>query len=231
MLLNLILAQGTHFSQIFQISFRCDASPNPAETPQNPCRIALPRRFSASVPPGEPTESTGETPAGRNPDAPGSDARTFCKNLAARLHRPREKRICAFARKKRRPCVHFEKKHYLCPPKSGEMQEWLNWPAWKASKRQKRFRGSNPLLSAKHAQKLRPYRPKFLCRTRPRIYLHLQQIRNFFDGRKHKKAAEIPAAYQTQERKERDSNPRNLAVQRFSRPPQSTTLPSFRGQK
>ena len=28
------------------------------------------------------------------------------------------------------------------------MQEWLNWPAWKASKRQKRFRGSNPLLSA-----------------------------------------------------------------------------------
>ena len=29
-------------------------------------------------------------------------------------------------------------------------------------------------------------------------------------------------------RKERDSNPRNLSVQRFSRPPQSTTLPSFR---
>ena len=32
-------------------------------------------------------------------------------------------------------------------------------------------------------------------------------------------------------RKERDSNPRSLAAQRFSRPPQSTTLPSFRGQK
>ena len=29
------------------------------------------------------------------------------------------------------------------------MQEWLNWPAWKASKRQKRFGGSNPPLSAK----------------------------------------------------------------------------------
>ncbi len=29
------------------------------------------------------------------------------------------------------------------------MQEWLNWLAWKVSKRQKRFRGSNPLLSAK----------------------------------------------------------------------------------
>ncbi len=29
------------------------------------------------------------------------------------------------------------------------------------------------------------------------------------------------------ERKERDSNPRTLAGQRFSRPPQSTTLPSF----
>ena len=33
-------------------------------------------------------------------------------------------------------------------PKKGKVQEWLNWPAWKASKRQKRFRGSNPLLSA-----------------------------------------------------------------------------------
>ena len=32
-------------------------------------------------------------------------------------------------------------------------------------------------------------------------------------------------------RKERDSNPRSLAAQRFSRPPQSTTLPSFRTQK
>ena len=28
-------------------------------------------------------------------------------------------------------------------------------------------------------------------------------------------------------RRERDSNPRNLSVQRFSRPPQSTTLPSL----
>ena len=28
-------------------------------------------------------------------------------------------------------------------------------------------------------------------------------------------------------RKDRDSNPGNLSVQRFSRPPQSTTLPSF----
>ena len=31
------------------------------------------------------------------------------------------------------------------------MQEWLNWPAWKASKPLKGFRGSNPLLSAKSA--------------------------------------------------------------------------------
>ena len=29
------------------------------------------------------------------------------------------------------------------------MQEWLNWHAWKACNRLKRFRGSNPLLSAK----------------------------------------------------------------------------------
>lgn len=34
----------------------------------------------------------------------------------------------------------------------GEMQEWLNWPAWKASKHQKCFRGSNPLLSATNAE-------------------------------------------------------------------------------
>ena len=33
----------------------------------------------------------------------------------------------------------------------GEMQEWLNWPAWKASKHQKCFRGSNPLLSAERS--------------------------------------------------------------------------------
>ena len=33
------------------------------------------------------------------------------------------------------------------------MQEWLNWPAWKASKPQKGFRGSNPLLSAKKQRK------------------------------------------------------------------------------
>ena len=38
--------------------------------------------------------------------------------------------------------------YYLCPCK-GEMQEWLNWPAWKASKPQKGFGGSNPPLSAK----------------------------------------------------------------------------------
>lgn len=31
----------------------------------------------------------------------------------------------------------------------GKMQEWLNWPAWKASKPQKGFGGSNPPLSAK----------------------------------------------------------------------------------
>ena len=31
----------------------------------------------------------------------------------------------------------------------GKVQEWLNWPAWKASKPLKGFRGSNPLLSAK----------------------------------------------------------------------------------
>ena len=30
----------------------------------------------------------------------------------------------------------------------GKVQEWLNWPAWKASKPLKGFRGSNPLLSA-----------------------------------------------------------------------------------
>ena len=32
----------------------------------------------------------------------------------------------------------------------GKMQEWLNWPAWKASKPQKGFGGSNPPLSAEN---------------------------------------------------------------------------------
>ena len=32
------------------------------------------------------------------------------------------------------------------------------------------------------------------------------------------------------QRRERDSNPRTLAGQRFSRPPRSTTLPSLRGK-
>ena len=34
----------------------------------------------------------------------------------------------------------------------GKMQEWLNWPAWKASKPQKGFGGSNPPLSAKQTK-------------------------------------------------------------------------------
>lgn len=40
------------------------------------------------------------------------------------------------------------KKSYNFAKSYGKMQEWLNWPAWKASKPQKGFRGSNPLLSA-----------------------------------------------------------------------------------
>ena len=36
----------------------------------------------------------------------------------------------------------------------GEMLEWLKRHAWKACKRQKCFRGSNPRLSAKIAFKL-----------------------------------------------------------------------------
>ena len=34
----------------------------------------------------------------------------------------------------------------------GKMQEWLNWPAWKASKPQKGFGGSNPPLSAENEE-------------------------------------------------------------------------------
>ena len=50
------------------------------------------------------------------------------------------------------------------------MQEWLNWPAWKASKHQKCFRGSNPLLSAgrpesagHHAKPRRIFRRGFVA--------------------------------------------------------------------
>lgn len=35
------------------------------------------------------------------------------------------------------------------------MQEWLNWAAWKATKPQKGFRGSNPRLSAKKTLKVK----------------------------------------------------------------------------
>ena len=38
---------------------------------------------------------------------------------------------------------------------------------------------------------------------------------------------EKPAENQRVQRRERDSNPRKLSLQRFSRPPQSTTLPSL----
>ena len=51
-------------------------------------------------------------------------------------------------KEKRQFLVKSENNYYLCEPK-GEVQEWLNWPAWKASKPLKGFRGSNPLLSAK----------------------------------------------------------------------------------
>ena len=40
-----------------------------------------------------------------------------------------------------------------------------------------------------------------------------------------------PAYWMPFQRRERDSNPRTFDSQRFSRPPQSTTLPSLRGQK
>ena len=43
----------------------------------------------------------------------------------------------------------------------GEMQEWLNWPAWKASKHQKCFRGSNPLLSAERSTSTDTTKPRW----------------------------------------------------------------------
>ena len=48
----------------------------------------------------------------------------------------------------------------------GKVQEWLNWPAWKASKPLKGFRGSNPLLSArgvKHASPAKPKSADYFC--------------------------------------------------------------------
>lgn len=49
----------------------------------------------------------------------------------------------------------------------GEMQEWLNWPAWKASKHQKCFRGSNPLLSARAIRKNRQKHTRSATSARP----------------------------------------------------------------
>ena len=42
----------------------------------------------------------------------------------------------------------MKKKVYFCK-RFGEMLEWLKRHAWKVCKRQKRFQGSNPCLSAK----------------------------------------------------------------------------------
>ncbi len=41
-----------------------------------------------------------------------------------------------------------EKNVFLQPEKFGEMAEWSKARAWRARKRQKRFKGSNPFLSA-----------------------------------------------------------------------------------
>jgi hypothetical protein len=43
----------------------------------------------------------------------------------------------------------FLKYFVICAALFGEMQEWFNWPAWKASVPQKGTGGSNPPLSAK----------------------------------------------------------------------------------
>lgn len=43
----------------------------------------------------------------------------------------------------------FKKSVFLQPIFEGEMAEWSKARAWRARKRQKRFMGSNPILSAK----------------------------------------------------------------------------------
>ena len=57
----------------------------------------------------------------------------------------------------------------------GKMQEWLNWPAWKASKPLKGFRGSNPLLSAKRKMQ------KKRAVTRLQPFLFFQDESNLFE--------------------------------------------------
>lgn len=43
----------------------------------------------------------------------------------------------------------LKKSVFLQPQIQGEMAEWSKARAWRARKRQKRFMGSNPILSAK----------------------------------------------------------------------------------
>ncbi len=43
----------------------------------------------------------------------------------------------------------MKKNVFLHPEFFGEMAEWSKARAWRARKRQKRFMGSNPILSAK----------------------------------------------------------------------------------
>ena len=82
--------------------------------------------------------------------------------------------------------LNSEKSSIFVAPNRGEVQEWLNWPAWKASKRQKRFRGSNPLLSAKREKDyVRPLHQQrfFVCIGWLGVYSRSQPIftkKNFF---------------------------------------------------
>ena len=50
------------------------------------------------------------------------------------------------------------------------MLEWLKRHAWKACKRQKRFPGSNPGLSAKNGLKISDLQPiPYFCRTLKKV--------------------------------------------------------------
>ena len=75
-------------------------------------------------------------------------------------------------KEKRQFLVKSENNYYLCEPK-GEVQEWLNWPAWKASKPLKGFRGSNPLLSATNAenQQIAKQTPSFTPKNVKSVFL------------------------------------------------------------
>ena len=65
------------------------------------------------------------------------------------------------------------------------------------------------------------------CLERFHFFIPYRVLKQVWSSIVHKKTSLVGLVLHVGLRRERDSNPRSLSAQRFSRPPQSTTLPSL----